>query len=145
MSHAIDEGAPTRAVDQQSTAELVQHASEQITRLVRDELALARSELMGKARHAGVGAGMIGGGGLVALYGLGVLVLAAVLGLANAVPTWLAALIVGAALLLLAGILALVGRAQVRQAVPPMPEAAARSVRADVASMGTALRTRSRP
>lgn len=127
---------------EQSTAQLVQHASEQAARLVREELALARAELVEKGRHAGFGAGLFGGGGLVALFGLGALVLAAIAGLAEAVPAWLAALIVGVALLLVAGGLALLGRRQVRQAVPPMPEAATREVRADVDAVTTAVRER---
>lgn len=140
------ERAPGRAVQhEQSTAELVQHASEQIAQLVRDELTLARAEITAKARHAGIGAGLFGGGGVIALYGVAALVLAAILGLAVVLPGWLAALLVGVALLVLAGVLALIGRAQVKRASPPVPEAAMRSVREDVASVTAALRTRGRP
>jgi hypothetical protein len=145
MSQPTYGGGPVRVVDDQSTAELVQHASEQITRLVRDELALARAELAEKGRHAGMGAGLLGGGGLVALYAVGVLIIAAVLGLAVVMPDWLAALIVGVVLLLVAGIMALTGRQQVKQAVPPVPEGTARSVRADVESVTAAVRHRGRP
>jgi uncharacterized membrane protein YqjE len=143
MSQRMDVGGPVR-VDERSTAELVQHASEQIIRLVKDELALARVELAEKGRHAGRGAGLLGGGGLVALYGLGALVIAAVLGLAVVVPTWLAALIVGAALLVIAGLLALSGGFQVRQAVPPVPDEMAQSVRTDLESVAAAMRYRGR-
>lgn len=45
-----------------STAELVQRAAEQVSRLVRDELALARAELTAKGKHAGIGAGLLAGG-----------------------------------------------------------------------------------
>lgn len=144
MTQATDGGAPAATADGQSTAALVQHASEQVTRLVRDELALARAELMAKGRHAGFGAGLLAGGAMVALYALAVLVLAAVLGLAVVLPGWLAALIVGVVLLVLAVGLALVGRAQVRRAVPAMPQAAASSMRADLAAVSTAMRNRSR-
>lgn len=134
------DGGAVRVAGEPSTAELVQHASEQITRLVRDELALARSEVAAKARHAGVGAGLFGGGGVLALYGVGALVLAAVLGLAVVLPGWLSALIVGGALLVLAAVLAVTGRWQVRQAVPPVPQRVARSVRADLDTVTTAVR-----
>ena len=77
-----------------STAELVRQAAEQISRLVRDELALARAEMTEKGKKTGVGAGLLGGGGLVALYGVAALLTAIVLGLAEAMPAWLAALIV---------------------------------------------------
>jgi hypothetical protein len=142
---AVDvNGGPARPVAEQSTAELVRHATEQVSRLVRDEIALVRAELSAKARHAGMGAGLFGGSGLVALYALGVLIAAAVLGLAVVVPAWLAALIVGLALLLVAGGMAMFGRAQVRRAMPPVPQAATRSVRADVDAVTTAVRERGR-
>ena len=50
-------GGPARPVTDQSTSELVQRASEQITRLVRDEIALAKAELTEKGKHAGIGVG----------------------------------------------------------------------------------------
>ena len=49
-----------------TTGELVSHLSEQTTRLVRDEVALAKVELTEKAKHVGVGAGNFIGAGLVA-------------------------------------------------------------------------------
>ena len=72
------------------------------------------------------------GGGLLALYGLGCLLAAAIIGLAVAVAAWLAALIIGAGLLAAAGIAALAGRAELRKAKLPVPERAVDSVRADV-------------
>ncbi|EEP74472.1 hypothetical protein MCAG_04799 [Micromonospora sp. ATCC 39149] len=133
-----------RTESEPSTAELVQRATEQVSRLVRDELALARAELTQKGKHAGIGIGLFGGGGALALYGLGALVAAAILLLALVVPAWLAALIVAVALFLVAGILALVGKKQVSQAVPPVPAATVRSVRADVDTVTAALKDRGR-
>ena len=52
----------------------MQRASEQISRLVRDELALAKAELTEKGKHAGIGVGLFGGGGVLALYGVGALI-----------------------------------------------------------------------
>ncbi|GAB3983168.1 phage holin family protein [Plantactinospora veratri] len=131
-----------RPVAEQSTAELVQRATEQVSRLVRDELALARMELAEKGRHAGIAAGLFGGGALLALCGLGVLVAGAVLGLALVIPAWAAALVVAGALFIVAGIFALLGRGQVRRAVPPMPKATAESLRADVRTVASAVRDR---
>lgn len=133
---------PARPVAEQSTAELVQRATEQVSRLVREELALARIELAEKGRHAGIGVGLFGGGGAMALFGLGALVAAGVLALALVIPAWAAALVVAATLFLLAGLLALVGRRQVRQAVPPVPSATADSLRADVRTVTSAVRDR---
>ena len=115
-----------------STAQLIHDVSELVPRLVREELALAKAELAEKGKHAGLGAGLFGGGGLVAFLGLATLIAAAVLGLAEAVPAWAAALIVGAVLLVLAAVLAQVGRSQVRQAVPPLPTQAVDSTKHDV-------------
>ena len=125
-----------------STADLVRLAVDQATRLVRDELQLARLEMAAKARRFGTGAGLFGAAGFVALYGLAVLVAAAVLGLALVVPAWLAALIVGVALFVVAGIMALLGRGQLRRGVPPAPEQALNSVKADVQTVAEAVRKR---
>src|SRR5215217_1986144 len=83
--------------------ELVQDLSRQTSTLIRQEMRLAQAELTEKGRHAGKGAGMFGGAGLVALYGVGALVAAAVLGLATVLEPWLGALIVAAVLFALAG------------------------------------------
>ncbi|GAB2933804.1 phage holin family protein [Micromonospora polyrhachis] len=137
-------GTTPRPVGEQTTAELVQRATEQLSRLVRDEMALARAELVEKGKHAGLGAGLFGAGGVLALFGAGTLVTTIILALALAMPAWLAALIVTVALFVLAAILALIGRKQVQQAVPLVPTAAAESVRADLATASSALRDRGR-
>lgn len=130
---------------EQSTAELIHRATEQMSRLVRDELALARAELTEKGRHAGIGVGLFGGGGALALFGLGTLVAALVLLLALVLPAWLAAAIVAVVLFAVAAGLALVGRRQVRRAVPPVPTAAVEGVRTDMDTVTSAVRDRGRP
>lgn len=115
-----------------SVGELVQRASQQTADLVRQEIRLAQAEMREKGRHFGVGAGLVGGGGLVALYGIGVLLAAVVMLLATALEPWVAALIVAVVLLVVAAILAMVGRKQVEQATPPLPEEAAASVQEDI-------------
>jgi len=119
-------------VSNRSTTELVRTAAEQISRLIRDELALARAEMTAKAKQAGVGAGLLGGGSLFAVYGVGALLFAIGLGLAEAMPAWLAALIVAVVLLAAAGMLAIAGRREVQQAGPPVPEETLESVKAVV-------------
>jgi membrane protein len=119
-------------LDDQSVGELVQQASQQLTHLVRQELQLARRELQEKGRHAGRAAGLVGGAGLVALYGVGALVAGAILLLATAIEPWASAFIVAAVLLAIAGGLALAGRRQAQEAVPPVPVEAAESVQEDV-------------
>ncbi|MEZ7005730.1 phage holin family protein [Streptomyces sp. SCSIO 75703] len=115
-----------------SVGELVGQATEQLSRLVRQEVALARMELAEKGRRAGRGGGMLGAAGALAYVGLIALAGAAVAALWLVLPVWAAALVVTGALFLIAGVLALAGRAQLRRAVPPKPEETLGSVRADV-------------
>jgi uncharacterized membrane protein YqjE len=113
-------------------ADLIRRASEDVSRLVRDELQLAKVELADKARNAGAGVGMMGGAAVLVWFGVGTLVASAVLALALVLPGWLAALIVGVVLFAIAAVLVLMGRAHVQRAVPPVPVEAMNSVRADV-------------
>ena len=112
--------------------ELVKRMSEQVSQLVREELRLALAEMTQKGKRVGLGAGMFGGAGLVAMYGLGALTAMAIAALSLAMAVWLAALIVGVVLLLVAGVLAFMGKKQVGQATPMAPERAVESVKADV-------------
>jgi membrane protein len=121
-----------RTDNDSSVGELVQQLSRQTSTLVRQELRLGQIELQEKAGHAGKGAGMFGGAGVVALYGVGALVAAAIIGLGTLLEPWIAAVIVGVVLLAIAGIVALAGRKQVRQATPPVPEQALESAKRDV-------------
>ena len=120
------------AGDDQSIGELVQQLSQQTATLVRQEMRLATVELQQKGKRAGVGAGMFGGAGVVALYGVGALIAAAILGIGTFLEPWIAAVIVGVVLLAIAGILALTGKKQVEQAGPPVPEQAMESTKRDV-------------
>jgi uncharacterized membrane protein YqjE len=128
----LGEPASSGEGQEASTGQLVKQLSEQMSRLVRDELKLATVEMTGKAKTAGKGAGLFGGSGIVALYGAGCLVACAVIALAGVMRAWLAALIVGVALFAAAGIAALAGRAELKKATPPLPSQAAESVQADV-------------
>ncbi len=119
-------------VSQPSLAELVQQLSEQTSRLAHQEVELAKAELAAKGKRAGIGAGMFGGAGVLGFYALGALVATAILALATAVTAWVAALIVAAVLGVIAGVLALQGRKEVKEATPPLPEQATESVKEDV-------------
>jgi uncharacterized membrane protein YqjE len=118
--------------EKQSTGELVSRLSQDMSQLVRDELRLAQAELTEKGKRAGIGAGMFGAAGVLALYGVGVLLATIVLALALAMPAWLAALIVTVVLFAAAGVVALMGKKQVAQAVPPVPERTVENVKRDV-------------
>lgn len=121
-------GAPGDA----SAGELVSQLSDQVSRLVRDELKLAQAELSSKGKKAAIGGGLFGGAGVVGVFAVGTLVACAVLGLATALSAWLAALTVGAVLLIVAGGLALTGKKEVSAATPPLPAEAIHGVKQDV-------------
>ncbi len=124
--------AGSSSAHEASTSELVTRLTQQSTELIRSELRLAQAEMTEKAKHAGVGAGLFGGAGLVALYGAGALVATAILALALVVPAWLSALIVAVVLFAIAGVVALVGKKQVSQATPAAPRHTIESVKQDV-------------
>ena len=114
------------------TAELLKEFSDQATTLLRKEIALAKVEVAEKGKQAAVGAGMFGGSGLFGFYAFGALTACAILALATAVESWLAALIVGVVYAAIAGVLALRGKAQVKRAAPPVPEQAVDSTKEDL-------------
>ena len=112
--------------------ELVSRATEQMSRLIRDEMALARAEMQEKVKHAGIGVGMFGAAGVAALFGVGALVATAIMALATAMDAWLAGLVVAVVLLGAAGLIALAGKQQVAEGSPPVPEEAIESVHEDI-------------
>ena len=131
MNHSAD-GAQPSPTQERSTGELVKQVSEQISVLVRDELKLAQLEMTRKGKQAGMGIGMLGGSGVVALYGLGCLIACVIIAISGVLAAWLAALIVGAALLAVAGMAALTGKGRLQRATPPVPEETVSSLKADV-------------
>jgi len=128
----------TRPADQ-PIGELVSQMSEQVSTLVRDELALARAEMVEKGKKAGTGAGLLGGAGVIALYGLGALFVTIGALLALALPVWASALIVTVVIFVVAGVAAVLGKKQVQQAVPPTPTAAVDSTKRDVNTVKAAV------
>src|SRR6202046_4127293 len=115
-----------------SAGELVKEVSELVPRLVRDEIKLAQLEMTQKGKQLGIGAGAFAGSGLSALYAVRCLLACAIIALSGVVSAWLAALIIGVALLAVAGVAALVGKSRLSKATPPVPKEAIGSVQADV-------------
>ncbi|KUL33355.1 phage holin family protein [Actinoplanes awajinensis] len=126
--------------EQASTAALVSRLSEQVSTLVRDELMLARMEMMEKGRRAGKGAGLLGAAGVMTMYGTGALLVTAGAALALVVPVWVAALAVTGVLFLAAAVTALAGRQEIHHAGPALPQAAMASGREDVDAFMDAAR-----
>ncbi|GAA1434452.1 phage holin family protein [Mycobacterium cookii] len=124
-------GAP----ESQTLGALVHQLSQQIPDLVRSEIRLAQAEVAQKGKRAGVGIGMFSVAGLLAFLGVGTLVAAAVLGLADVVDAWLAALVVALVLLAGAALAGLAGRNKVSEATPAAPERAIRGIKDDIATV----------
>ena len=107
---------------------------------MRDELALARTELAEKGKRAGIGGGLVGAAAVLALYGLGLLLTLAVILLDLVWPLWLSVLVVLAVVLAGAGVAALIGRGRLRSAGPPLPEQAIGGVQEDVRTVRNAAK-----
>jgi VIT1/CCC1 family predicted Fe2+/Mn2+ transporter len=114
-----------------SIGELMSQLSTQTSRLIRDEMRLAQKEFQESAKHAGIGAGLFSVAGLLAFFGAATFIAAAVAALSLVLEVWAAALIVGAVLFLVAGIAALIGRNQAREATPAAPKTV-ETVKADI-------------
>ena len=125
-------GSQPVAAQERPAGELVKDLSEQVSHLIKDELRLAQLEMTRKGKQAGLGIGLFAGSGGIAVYGIGCLIACAVIAIASVLAAWLAALIVGVALLLLAGAAALLGKGRLSKATPAVPEETIGSVKADV-------------
>jgi uncharacterized membrane protein YqjE len=124
-----------------SLGELLKQLSEETTRLVHQELELAKAELTQKGKQAGAGAGLFGGAGAIGLAALGALTACFILALNAIMPAWLAALIVAVVYGAIAAFLALRGRDKVRQATPLVPEQTIETVKEDVEWAKTQMRS----
>jgi len=100
--------------------------------LFRQEIESLKQELVSKAKNAGVGIGLLVAAGAFAFFLLGVLVAAAILGLATVFAPWLAALIVAGGLLIITAVLALVGISRLKKGIPPAPTETIESIKDDV-------------
>jgi len=97
--------------DPRSVAELVSDVVNQFTKLIRNEMAIARAELTAKATEAALGAGLLLGGALLLIPAMVLLLMALAawlveLGLSSSV----ADLIAGVVGLLISGTLAYIGK-----------------------------------
>lgn len=118
-----------------SIGTLVSDLTTQLPELIRSEMRLAQAEVAEKGKRAGIGVGMFSVAGLMAFFGLAVLLAAFVLLLDLVLPAWAAALIVAAVLLAIAGVAALVGKKKVAEVGSPTPERAVSGIKKDVATV----------
>lgn len=114
-----------------------------VTDLVQKEIELVKTELVGKLKSLGIGAGLLVGALGTVLFMVGVLLTAAVLALSLVMPGWLAALLVALVLLIIAIILGLIGWRVMKRGLPPVPTEAIDSVKSDIRAVrGLAQRSR---
>jgi sporulation protein YlmC with PRC-barrel domain len=113
----------------QPVSDLLKQVSEEGSTLVSQEIKLAKAEMADKAKDVGIGAGMFGGAGYVANLAAIALMLTIIFALAEAMPAWLAALIVTVLYAAAAAALALMGKKRIQQAGPPIPEQTVESVK----------------
>jgi hypothetical protein len=112
--------------------DLIKHLAGQTSTLVRQEIDLAKAEMSEKASVAGKGAGLLGGAAVAGLLAAGALTACLILALSEAIPDWLAALVVALLMAAVAAVLALQGRNRIRAATPPVPEQTVETVKEDV-------------
>ena len=92
--------------------------------IARLELELAQLELRDKAQSLALGTGLGGGAAVLGLFAAGFLFAAVAAALALVLPTWAALLVTAGILAAATALLALLARARLKKATPPVPEAA---------------------
>lgn len=130
-------GRGRREWDEQdrSVGQIVGDLTSEVAHLARVEAQLAAREIADKAKESAAGGSMFAVAGVMAIYGGAAFAGAAFLGLALVMPMWASALIIGAALFIVAGIGALIGRSMLRRSVPPVPEETMEHAREDARAL----------
>jgi hypothetical protein len=126
---------PTRETESPGLGEATKRVSEHASALVRLELELAALELKRKVAALAVGIALGIGAGILLLFALGFGLAAAAAGIATAVSTWLALLIVTGGIVLLAGLLGVLALGRLRKGTPPVPEQAIEEARLTTAAL----------
>lgn len=116
------DSAPRGGGDQRSLGEIVSDVTGDLSRLFQQEVELAKTELKQELTKAGKGAGLLGGAGVAGLYFLGFASLALVWLLDNWLPVEAGAGIVALLWGLVAGVLALLGKKDLHEANPQLPQ-----------------------
>ena len=111
---------------------LLRRVPQIVSQLIRDEVRLAKVELLTKAKAARLGAGLTAAGVILGLFAFDTLITSAIAGLDEVLPEWLAALIVAVVLAIAAAILIPIGIQRLKRGIPPVPSETIYSVRDDV-------------
>jgi membrane protein implicated in regulation of membrane protease activity len=110
----------TAVADEPSVGTLVQSAMADMSTLVRSEIELAKAEIGRSAKKAGISVGLFGAAGVLAAFaGIYLFVTIAEALTALGLPRWVSYGIVTLFLIILAAILALIGRRMIRRIEKP--------------------------
>jgi uncharacterized membrane protein YqjE len=139
--HEPPPGSDQDDLRERPIGELLRQLSQETTRLVHQEIELAKAELTQKGKQAGMGAGLFGAAGVIGLLALAALTTCFILALDAVMPAWLAALLVAVVYGAIAAVLAMQGRNKVKQATPPVPEQTIETVKEDVQWAKTQMRS----
>lgn len=124
--------------------ELLKRLSQDLSLLIRQELDLARVELIEKSKVVGAGAGMFSGAAVAGMLALGAFTAFLILALSLAMAPWLAALIVTIVYAAVAGVLALTGKKKFEEATPLVLEQTVDTVKEDVKWAKTQIKSAGR-
>jgi uncharacterized membrane protein YqjE len=113
--------AQPRTQDDRSVGEVVSDLGSNLSTLMKQEVALAKTELKEELAKTGKGAGLLGGAGLAGWFVLLFLSLALTFLLDNWLPIEAAALITAGLWAAIAAIFAIVGRKELQRANPQLP------------------------
>lgn len=134
-----DGGAAPRR--KKSLLDLVTDLPTLVTDLVHREIELIKSEVIGKLKALGIGAGLLVGALGILLFMVGTLLTAGILALSLVMPGWLAALLVSLVLLIAAAIVGLIGWRKLQSGLPPVPTESIDSLQRDLRAIkGTGKR-----
>ena len=118
-------------VEGRSVGELLSEVTGDLSKLMRQEVALAKVELKEEATKAGKAGGLLGGAGAVGYLVLVFVSLALMFALDEVMPMGWAALITAVVLGIIAAVLFVVGRNKLKQ-VNPKPEQTVETLKEDV-------------
>ena len=106
--------------EERTVGQLVAQASQEVSEIVRAEIALAKAELASSAKNGAVAGGLFGAAGYLGFLASILLTIALAYGLTAAgLAPWLSFLLLAVLFLVLAGVLALIGRSRIGRVGPP--------------------------
>jgi hypothetical protein len=123
---------------ERTLGQLVASASQDISTLVRSEIALAKAEVSVQVKKAGIGGGLLAAAGVIVFYSVYFIFITIAEGIeALGLPRWLSFLIVTVFMLLVAGVLAMLGVRKMKT-VKPTPEKTINEAQTTVAALKSA-------